>query len=426
MTFRPTRRDVLAGGLGAGAAYPVLSSSLAPRWLQAAGMGYKKLVVVQLAGANDWINNVVNPDEPNYARARPTLALNKSTMVRVDASMPYYFHPALLPFKRLLDKGQLAMLPGIGYPTPNYSHFRSMDIWAEADPAARTLSEGWMASFLKNAYVGTDAIRAIDIETRLNRIFAGYPVPVLRDAAAFSFGVDRFTTLDRQTELAKIESNAKALRAAPNSSLKFLVDAVGQVPSDARLLSTTGASYTPRATYVTNTTAAARLASDLRLAARYITGGLSTPIYQVSIGGWDTHANQITSASSRLTGRHNDLLRATAGNIEAFLSDLEAWGKADDVLVMVWSEFGRRVGENGNLGCDHGAAGIAYLAGKPVKKAGFASPFPDWSKVTTPYNRYNFMHTVDFRRLYATILEDYWGVDSAKVLGQKWAGLGLV
>lgn len=424
MSFRPSRREVLAGGLGAGAAYPLLSSMAAPRWLQAAGMGYKKLVIVQLAGANDFINNVVNPDEPNYKRARPRLALDKSKMIRVDGSSPYYFHPALAPFKRLLDKGQLSMLPGIGYPTPNYSHFRSMDIWAEADPTARNVTEGWVAGFLKRGYVGTDAVRAIDIENRLNRVFSGYPVPVLRSAAAFQFAVDRFTTLDRNTELAKIEANAKAMRSAPNSNLKFLVDAVGQVPADARLLSTTGSGYTPRATYP-NTTRARALARDMQLAARYITGGMTTPIYQVRIGGWDTHANQVET-SDNLQGRHMELLEATSGCIEAFLKDLEAWGKADDVLVMVWSEFGRRVGENGNNGSDHGAAGIAYLAGKPVKKPGFQSPFPDWSVVRAPYNRFNFMHTVDFRRLYATILEDYWGVDSAKVLGQKWQGLGLV
>lgn len=424
MTYRPSRREVLAGGLGAGAALPLLNATRAPRWLQAAGLGYKKLVIVQLRGANDWINNIVNPDEPKYRAARPTLALPKSKMVRLDTSLPYYLHPALMPFKRLYDKGQLALLPGIGYPTPNYSHFRSTDIWSEADPSARNVSRGWMAEFLDKAYVGNDPVKAIDIETRLNRIFVGHPVPVVRNPATFQFAVDRFTTLDRATELAQIEANAKALRTAPNSNLKFLVDSVSKVPADSRLLSTTGSNYTPKATYP-STTRSTALARDLQLAARYITGGLTTPIYQVSIGAWDTHANQVLQ-SDNTRGRHFDLLEATAGCIEAFLLDLDAYGKADDVLVMVWSEFGRRVGENGNLGCDHGAAGISYLAGKPVRNGGIKSAFPSWSTVNAPYNRANFMYTVDFRRLYGTILEEYWGVDSSKVLGQKWAGLGIL
>ena len=424
MAFRPTRRDVLAGGLGAGAAIPFLGASRAPRWLQAAGAGYKKLVVVQLPGANDWINNIVNPDEPKYKLARPRLALAKAKMIRLDSKLPYYIHPKLAPFKALYDKGQLALLPGIGYPKPNLSHFRSMDIWAEADPSARNLQRGWMADFLDKAYVGTDPIRAIDVEARQNRIFAGHPVPVLRSATTFGFAVDRYTRGDQKVELAQIEANAKFLRSAPNSNLKFLTNAVSQVPADSRLLQSTGSSYTPRATYP-STVRARRLAQDFQLVARYITGGLTTPIYQVSLGGWDTHANQIDTPDNT-TGRHADLLEAMSGCIAAFIADLEAYGKADDVLVMVWSEFGRRVGENGNNGCDHGVAGISYLAGKPIKNAGIRTAFPSWSTVKAPYSKANFQHTVDFRRLYATILEEYWKVDSKLVLGQKWAPLGIL
>lgn len=427
MAYRPSRRQVLAGGLGVGAALPFASASRLPRWLRskelhASSAAYKKLVLIHLNGANDWINNLVNPDEPTYAAARPTLRLPKASMVQLDSTLPYYIHPQLLPFKRLYDKGWLTMLPGIGYPTPNFSHFRSTDIWAEADPAARNVQRGWLADFIDKAYVGNDPIVAIDIENSLNRVFYGHPVPVLRSPTGFQFLTDAQTPVDSNVELAQIEQNAKFLRAAPSSNLQFVADIVGRVPADSALLTSTGASYTPRATYPTINAGFAR---DLQLCARYITGGLTTPIYQVSIGGWDTHANQV-DASNPAGGRHGPLLAAMSGCIEAFLLDLEAWGAADDVLVVVWSEFGRRVGENGSLGTDHGAAGIAYLAGKTIKKPGIQSAYPSWSAVQAPYNRANFDYTVDFRSLYGTILEDYWGVDSAKVLGQKWPGLGLV
>lgn len=427
MAIRPSRRQVLAGGLGATAALPLLGTPRLPRWLRskeiyASSLSYKKLVIVQLVGANDWINNLVDPDEPTYAAARPTISLPKASMVRLDSTLPYHLHPELMPFKRLYDKGWLTMLPGIGYPVPNYSHFRSMDIWSEADPAARNVQRGWLADFLDNAYVGNDPITALDVERSLNRVFYGHPVPVVRNPDSFQFETDPATTVDQNVELAQIEQNAQFVRAAPNANLKFVADALGRVPADSRLLTTIGSTYTPRVTYPT---VDPRLASDMQLCARYITGGLTTPIYQVSSGGWDTHANQV-DATNRAGGRHAPLLAAMSGCIEAFLLDLDAWGAADDVLVMVWSEFGRRVGENGNLGCDHGHAGIAYLAGKLIKKPGIQSPLPAWTSVQPPYDKANFLHTVDFRSLYGTILEDYWGVDSAKVLGQKWAGLGLV
>ena len=299
MAYRPSRRQVLAGGLGVGAALPFASASRLPRWLRskelhASSAAYKKLVLIHLNGANDWINNLVNPDEPTYAAARPTLRLPKASMVQLDSTLPYYIHPQLLPFKRLYDKGWLTMLPGIGYPTPNFSHFRSTDIWAEADPAARNVQRGWLADFIDKAYVGNDPIVAIDIENSLNRVFYGHPVPVLRSPTGFQFLTDAQTPVDSNVELAQIEQNAKFLRAAPNSNLQFVADIVGRVPADSALLTTTGASYTPRATYPTVNAAFAR---DLQLCARYITGGLTTPIYQVSIGGWDTHATPLGVAT---------------------------------------------------------------------------------------------------------------------------------
>ena len=425
MSFKPTRRDLIAGGVGAGMALPLVGNSLAPRWLHAAGASYKKLVVIKLNGGNDWINNIVNPDEPTYNRARPTVRLQKSQMIRLDNSLPYYIHPGLKSFKALYDAGMIAMLPGIGYAKPNLSHFRSMDIWAEADPDARTVKSGWLGDFFNVLYQGNDPIEGLDLERRLDRFLQGHPVPLLRNPATFQYRTDRYTPVDNRVELALLESNAKVLRSTPNANLKFLADSLARVPADSRLLLQTGSNYSPKATYPNRNTRDTQLRVPLQLAARYITGGLSTPVYMLSLGGWDTHANQVMQ-NNVLAGRHADLLGSIGDNVKAFLDDLKAHGKDKDVLVMLVSEFGRRVGENGNLGTDHGAAGIAYVMGQPVKKAGLLTPFPSWASVRAPYNRANFQYTVDFRRLYATILDDYWGVDSTKILGKKYASLGIV
>lgn len=425
MAFKPTRREFVAGGIGAGMSLPLLRN-IAPVWMQAAGKSYKTVVVVQLNGGNDMVNNLVNPDEPNYKRARPQVAMAKSSMVRLDNAQPWYLHPRLLPLKQLYDQGMVAMFPGIGYSPANLSHFRSMDKWATADPSATTVRTGWLGNFLSTLYQGSDPIEAMDFESRLNRVFVGHPVPVFRSPTTFNFQVDTYQTYidDDAVERALLESNAKVLRPTAHPNLKFLADAIAKVPSDANIIQNTGSNYTPRATYPNATNFDRLLATVMQLAARYIVGGLKTPIYFMSLGGFDNHANMV-DANNNTTGRHADLLGAYAGNVKAFLEDLKAWGKDTDVIVLTTSEFGRRVGENGNLGLDHGKAGIAYVAGKPVKKAGVRTAYPDWSKATAPYNRFNFEMTNDFRRLYATLIDDYWLEDSTKILGGKFASHGI-
>lgn len=424
MTFKPTRRELIAGGIGAGMSLPMITPA-AP-WMSAGGAGFKKIVVLQLNGGNDMINNMVNPDEPKYNSARPTIKLPKNRMIRVDNSSPFYLHPRLQPLKALLDLGEAAIMPGVGYTPANLSHFRSMDIWAAADPSAVNVRTGWLASWLQQNS-DTSAIKAMNFEGRLNRVFAGHPVPVFRNPSTFRFLVDNWSSRyidDDALETALIESNAKVLRPTANPNLKFLADAIAKVPADSALIQNTGSSYSPRATYPNTTADDRRVSQVLQLAARYIVGGLSTPLYFMSLGGFDNHANLVNTGDTT-TGRHADLLGAWAAGVKAFLDDLKAWGKADDVIVYTSSEFGRRCGENGNNGTDHGKAGIAYVVGKPVKNPGIKTPYPSWAPIRAPYNRANMEATTDFRRILATLLDDYWSFDSTKVLGKKYQSLGI-
>jgi len=351
--------------------------------------------------------------------------MTKAQMIQLTAASPLHIHPAMTGFKALFDAGELVVLPGIGYPTPNYSHFRSMDIWAEADPSAALVRTGWIADYFNKAYTGTDPIHAIDIESSLNRVFIGHPVPVFTSPSTFSYRVDPQVYIgDSAIELALLESNAKVLRPTANPNLKFLADAIAKVPADQVLIQQTGASYTPRATYPSATAQDQNLSRLLQLVARYITGGLTTPVYWTSIGGFDLHANEVDAATST-TGAQANLLGAIAGCIKAFIDDLKAWSAADDVIVIVHSEFGRRIGENGNLGTDHGHGGVAYIAGKPIKNGGIKSAYPDWAPFTAPFNSKNFLHTLDLRSFYATLLKEYWGADAKLVLGQDWPTLGI-
>ncbi|PIE22281.1 MAG: hypothetical protein CSA62_13320 [Planctomycetota bacterium] len=427
MTPHSTRRSFLksslAGGLGAGLTLPNLNL-LGKKQLAAAAPEDQILIVFQLRGGNDAWNNLFPAKHSTFRAARSQLAIPVSKAIQLKANSDLYLHPALAPLKKRFDAGEVAMLPGVGYPNPNYSHFRSLDIVAAFDPKAATAYRGWLAEYLKHGYTGSYAIPAIDFESRLNRMFVGRPVPTFTKPSAFKFRFDPATPVDDQVEAALLESNAKVLRAGAGAELDFTTKAVASAPADANLIQATGANWSPKSSLWPSANRRDRhVTRYLQYCARYIISGLKTQVYLFSLGGFDTHANQVANGSPE-QGNHADLLGAMAQGIDAFFDELKRAGQEKRAVVYVCSEFGRRAGENANLGSDHGAAGISYLVG-PQVKGGVHSPYPDWSKVSKPYNRANIQYTVDFRSVYATIIEKYWKVDHSKVLGQKFPLLGL-
>jgi uncharacterized protein (DUF1501 family) len=420
-----SRREFLAGGLGAGLSLPLIQKGLVFEPLSAMGGTEDVVVFFQLRGGNDMLHNIFTPDEAKYGQARPTLKIPKTKGIQVKANSPYYLNPNLASFKTLFDAGDLAIVNGVGYPNPNYSHFRSLDIIATADPTATSAYAGWLGTYLKKAYTGGFQIPAIDLESKLNRFFVGRPIPTFTNAANFKFRPDSATSFDQKLELALLESNAKAPRPGADPNLQFVSNAVGTTPGDVGLIQNTGTGYKPKVTYPSANANERRVSASFQTVARYIVGGLRTHIYQFSLGGFDTHANEVL-ASDPTQGNLAALLKAVSDGTKAFLDDLKAQGTTRRVVVYIFSEFGRRVGENGNNGTDHGAAGVAYVAGSPVK-GGLYGAFPDWSKVSGPsWNRQNFMATTDFRSVYATFLENYWKVNSALVLGKKWTPLSFL
>ncbi|MCC6671518.1 MAG: DUF1501 domain-containing protein [Planctomycetes bacterium] len=406
--MKTTRRDFLLGGLSAGAAVP-LGASLAPAWLQgatgAAGSG-RVLVVVRVSGGYDWLNVIADVDHPVYNNARPNLRLQKAVTLPIDASTPRRFHPALLPFKQLYDRGELAVVQGVGYPQPNLSHFESEKIYYSADRNVVLVDTGWLGQYLKVGYTGGSQLPALDLEGALNPSFNGYQVPVVPNPTTFRFLSDTATpsNIDANTELAALRANAALLRPTADPELLYVANGIVSAYDNSQLIQTTGTTYSPSVTYP-----GTALGNTLRNAARFIIGGLDTQIYFTSTGGLDTHANEVQAGASEL-GNLAARLADISGSIKALLDDVRNQGRGSDVVVLVWSEFGRRTGENGSLGTDHGHQNCAFVAGQPVM-GGLYGRYPDLSLATTPYYNHYFGYvsgqTTDFRSIYATLLEKW-------------------
>lgn len=419
-----SRRDFLKGGLSAGAALPVLGgAALAPAWLQALqgqmNAAGKVLVVLQVRGGWDWLNLLIN-DHPNYYAARPTIGIPKtSTLGYINASTTVQWHPQMVAFKTLFDAGKLAVIQGIGYPTPNLSHFESEKYWYAGSPGVGLVDMGWLGGWLKKGYSGGYQIPAIDVEGSLVPAFNGSLVPVLRDPNTFRFNVDAGTPNDNNLALQMLVQNAMFLRPAAGTNLKYVAQGTFGANNDSTVLRTTGSTYTPAVTYPNS-----QLSTDLKLAARYIINGLQTQCYYLSTGGFDNHANEVQAANPHL-GTIANLIAGITQSVKAFLDDVKAQApaRAQDVYVMLFSEFGRRTGENGSIGTDHGHQSMAFLAGEGVI-GGLYGKYPDFATITAPYANHYFgwvpNQTTDFRSLYATILERVLGVPSAPILGSQF------
>jgi uncharacterized protein (DUF1501 family) len=352
------------------------------------------LVVVQLDGGNDGINTLVPFADDGYARHRKTLRLREDRLIKIDDRVG--LHPAMGAAAALLDSGRLALVPGVGYPNPSRSHFRSMAIWqsGELDPDEQR-GPGWIGRGLDSA------------ADRPEALFLGATTPPLalrgRRVAATAIKGPEDLTLDPRAP-----GHAAAGGAAAGDLAAFVrrstLDAYATADRMARFAQGQAAEapYPPSA-----------LAGRLRTIARLMKGGHPARVYYTAQEGFDTHAVQVP--------RHAALLDELSGALKAFLDDLAVAGLADRVLVLGFSEFGRRVAENGSAGTDHGTAGVALLAGSGVQP-GVAGAYPS----LTALDEGDLTMNVDFRRIYATVLHDWLGLSAAQALGQEHEPLPLL
>ena len=355
----------------------------------------KILVVVQLSGGNDALNTLVPYTNGAYYAARPTLAVSRKDVLALNDAVG--FHPALKPWMTLWDSGELAVVQGVGYPNPNRSHFESMAIWHTADPSARE-TEGWIGQFAEtygDPFCATNFGGSTPLALRSSEL-------ILPSIAA----VDRFQ-LKLPGSIDKAYRDYLS-RPADGRTERLRKNTVQMLENTARVQKSVG-KYKAGVAYPEKD----GFANNLRDIARLIAADLGTRVYYASIGGFDTHAAQPED--------HPKLLERLSKALVAFRADLEAQGRADDVIVLGFSEFGRRLAENASAGTDHGKAGMMFALGKSIK-GGLYGAQPDLEKL----NDGDPVFTTDFRSVYATTLDGWLGVNSAGILGSSFKGIGFL
>ncbi len=358
------------------------------------------LVVIQLDGGNDGINTVVPINDEGYAKYRKTLRLAKERLVKANDKVG--LHSSLTEFGKLLEKGQLAVVQGVGYPNPNRSHFRSMAIWHSARlDAEEHTGLGWLGRALD------DGPRISDGSSASLLVGGGPPPPAIRGRRAVA------SALERPEEFA-LDAGADPRRAItkdePADDLsafvrRSMLDAYGTADRLAQVsrAKDDGARYPGNA-----------LGNRLQLVARLLKAGLGTRVFYTLQGGYDTHSAQIFT--------HSNLLFELNSAVKAFLDDMAASKLADRVAVLMFSEFGRTVKENGSAGTDHGTAGPVFLAGAPVK-GGVVGATPNLMDLDPKHG--DLRIGLDFRRIYAAILEDWLGLPAKTALGGTFERLPL-
>ncbi len=360
---------------------------------EAGKVGGKTLVLLELAGGNDGLNTIVPFRDELYYKHRPVLGIPAKSVLKLDDR--FGLNPVLEPLAPFWNAGEMAVVHGVGYPNPSLSHFRSLEIWHTARPDIGEGVEGY-------GWLG----RAVD------RMAGELPVamrsPSARVAAVespASYGPAGVS--DRETNAMRRLSEPPAASSG-NAALDYLRRSAGQAYIAADQLARMARDYKAKADYPDT-----GIGQAFKATAQILAAGLGTRAVYLTLGGFDTHAGQQVAQPQ--------LLGWVAGGLSAFLKDVALQGKANDVVVMVYSEFGRRVKENESYGTDHGSAGPVLLFGKGVK-GGFVGEPPRLDALEDG----NLVHSTDFRRLYATLLERWLGVPAHPILGRGYEALPVL
>ncbi|HMV09182.1 MAG TPA: DUF1501 domain-containing protein [Cyclobacteriaceae bacterium] len=362
--------------------------------------GQKILVVIQLSGGNDGLNTIVPYNNDLYYKLRPQLALSKGSVLR--ASDELGFHPALAKLNELYDKGYLTVINNVGYPNPDRSHFRSMDIWHTASDSDEYLNTGWIGRYLDSSCKNCNiAHQAVEIDDMLSLALKGENIK--------GIAVKNPRKLYQVLHNNYFQKISKNPTDATEPSLNYLYKTLAEATSSADYIYDKSTVYKSDATYPDYA-----FAGQLKTVAELINSGLSTKVYYVSLSGFDTHVRQ--------QPEHDRLLKIYAESVSAFVNDLEKNNRFQDVLVMTFSEFGRRVSQNASGGTDHGTANNLFVIGKNLKQKGFISGTPDLSRL----DQGDLIHEVDFRSVYATVLNKWLDTNSSSVLSGQFKMLDFI
>ena len=366
------------------------------------------LVVVQLTGGNDYMNTVVPYSNPLYYDNRPTVNIPQDQVLPIDER--FGFHPAIKPIKELYDQGKVAIINGIGYPNPNRSHFRSLDIWHTCEPD-KIGTEGWLGRVIRDLDPRSEnVLTGVNFGRGLPRALALPGVPVASVAVLESYGI--------LTSIAGEQQRAGALDMfarmyAPVAGTGPVMDYLGQTGLDA-LKGADTLKTAPEKYHSTVEYAGTPIGQNMRGLAQVLLADLGTRIFYTQQGGYDTHANQIPTQSRLLT--------EVSQALGDFYADLREHDASENVLIFVFTEFGRRVQDNGD-GSDHGSGGLAFAIGDPVK-GGMHNDYPSLKAEDLLEGDLHF--NTDFRSVYGTIVEKWLSLDAAPIVGGRFEQLAFV
>jgi len=391
------------------------------------------LVVLQMAGGNDGLNTVVPYSSDYYHNARPKIGQTADKILKLTDDIG--FHGAMGGFKNLYDAGNLAVVQGVGYPNPNRSHFRSTEIWQTASDSDKIEKYGWVGRYFDNACAGADPAVGVVIGNQLpESFFAAQPKGIcFSNPQNYRFMAGNSATEESYRKLNELEMSSPLPDGGPSmtpddnansgASIGTLpagmpmqggkaIDFITRTALDAQQSSdevrTIAARVQNQAVYPPSV-----LGNGLKMVAKLIGGGLPTRIYYVSQGGYDTHSNQVAT--------QNRLLQDLGDSMKAFVDDLKAQGNMQRVLVMTFSEFGRRVVQNASGGTDHGTAAPMFMIGSHLNE-GIVGKHPSLTDLDQGDLKYN----LDFRSVYATVLQNWLETPSKPILGDQFPLLKVV
>ncbi|MEO5571299.1 MAG: DUF1501 domain-containing protein [Bacteroidia bacterium] len=362
----------------------------------------KTLVIVQLSGGNDGLNCVIPYRQDQYYSLRPVIGIPRNNVLKLNDDLG--LNPSLMGLRKIFDDGNLCIINSVGYPNPDLSHFRSMDIWQTASGSDQYKDTGWIGRYLDAACPDCSAYKAIEADHTLSLALKGEKIS--------GFAISDPVKLYRSTKDPYLNDLLKQLKnnETPNSNNEYLYKVMRETFSAAEYVYDKSKIYHSQTTYPK-----APFSGTLKTIAELITSGCETKVYYTSLTGFDSHVGQLKMQERALKIIDESLL--------SFTTDLKQNNKLNDVMIMVFSEFGRRASQNASGGTDHGTANNIWMINGALRKNGFYNEAPDLSNLDEGGN---LKMKMDFRNVYATVLKKWLGANDELILGNKFEQLNFV
>ena len=394
------RRNFLKQSTLASSLFFVPSFVKAFEGLAKESLGFKKLVIVQVSGGNDGLNTIIPYTNDIYYKNRPSLAISKEKIIKATDDLG--FNENLVALKNLFDKGYLSIINNVGYPNPDRSHFRSTDIWHTASETNEYLDSGWLGRYIDS--YGKMPYSGIELDDSLSLIMKGKTI----NGIATKNPAILYNNIQTPYFKKVMEHQSDAHLSEHN--LGYLYKTMIEAKSSAKYIYETSKTFNTKLDYPNNP-----FGQQLKTTAEFINSNLQSKVYYISMGGFDTHAGQVN--------KQGKLLQTYSESMQVFVKDLEQNDTFKDTLILTFSEFGRRVKQNAAGGTDHGAANNVFIIGKHLKTPGFYNEAPNLLQLD---GNGDLKYTVDFRSIYATILDKWMEVNDKSILNKSFSQLDFI